>query len=306
MSNTDARRTPDARYSTGTLICIAVVLISAALGVHAAERQSPMIAIIIDDLGNRSQLDRAAIDLPGQLAYAILPHSPAALDLANAANAAGKEVLLHLPMEAENNNHLLGPGALEAGMQHDQFKAVLTRALKAIPHLMGVNNHMGSLLTQDPQRMGWLMQELHAIGGLIYVDSRTTSRTVAARAALEVGLQYLSRDVFLDNRRDSSYIHRQLDRLIAHAHKHGAAIGIGHPHPTTIAVLQHRLQRLESVRLVPLAHMIERLRLGDSNPTRLVAGKKSRDGGAYTGGAEQPYAERKRSQAGTRFTVDPE
>ena len=306
MSNTDARQTPDARCSTGTLIWIAVVLISAALGVGAAERNSAMIAIIIDDLGNRSQLDRAAVDLPGQLAYAILPHSPAALDLANAANAAGKEVLLHLPMEAENNNHLLGPGALEVSMEHHQFKSVLTRALHAIPHLMGVNNHMGSLLTQDRQHMEWLMQQLHSVDGLIYVDSRTTPRTVAARAALEAGVPYLSRDVFLDNRRDRPYIHRQLDRLIAHAHKHGAAIGIGHPHPTTLAVLQHRLQRLESVRLVPLAHMIETLRPGDSSFTRLVADEKSRDGGAYTGGAEQPYAEWKRSQGGTRFTVGPE
>ena len=220
------------------------------------ETATPRIAIIIDDLGHRPQNDHAAIDLPGPLAYAILPYSPFAHELAEAAQASGKEVLLHIPMEAESNNHLLGRGALDTTMPHDIFVNTLRQALTSVPYLSGVNNHMGSRLTQDLERMRWLMTELRTIGNLVYVDSRTTPMTVAQRAASEAKVPFIARDVFLDNRRDAAYIHTQIDALISHALANGEGIGIAHPHPETIAVLIKRLTTLDRVRLVSLTALL--------------------------------------------------
>jgi uncharacterized protein len=233
---------------------LAVLLATACLAI--SEPELPRIAIIIDDLGNRPQNDHAAIEIPGPLAYAILPYSPFARELADAAQALGKEVLLHLPMEAEGDNHLLGRGALNTTMSRDAFVTTLRQALASVPHVIGVNNHMGSRLTRDLERMRWLMIELRAIGNLVYVDSRTTPMTVAGRAASEAKVPFVARDVFLDNRRDAESIHAQIDALISHARTSGDAIGIAHPHAETIAALIERLAMLDGVRLVAPTAML--------------------------------------------------
>ncbi len=225
-------------------------------GLDANDLMIPTIALIIDDLGNRHRQDHAAIALPGPLAYAILPFSPFATELAVAANSSGKEVLLHLPMEAEESNHLLGLGALDTDMPRDAFVAALHRALNAVPHLSGVNNHMGSRLTRDLERMRWLMAELRNTDNLLYIDSRTTPKSVARQAAAEAEIPFVARDIFLDNRRETSYIHAQIDALIAHARSRGDGVGIAHPYPETIAVLVERLEMLDDVRLVSLSTLL--------------------------------------------------
>jgi uncharacterized protein len=236
------------------VIQLPALVLAACLGVN--EPATPTIALIIDDLGNRPGHDHAAIDLPGPLAYAILPFSPFAAELAEAANSSGKEVLLHLPMEAEANNHLLGPGALDTDMSRNAFVAALHLALNAVPHVSGVNNHMGSRLTRDLERMRWLMAELRSMGNLPYIDSRTTHKTVSRQAAAEAEIPFVARDIFLDNRRETSYIHGQIDALIAHARTHGDGVGIAHPYPETIAVLIERLDTLDGVRLVSLSTLL--------------------------------------------------
>jgi uncharacterized protein len=238
------------------MIQLPALVLAACLG--ANDLTTPSIALIIDDLGNRPRHDQAAIDIPGPLAYAILPFSPFAAVLAEAATSSGKEVLLHLPMEAEADNHLLGPGALDTDMPRDAFVAALQTALDSVPHVSGVSNHMGSLLTRDLERMRWLMAELRSTGNLLYVDSRTTPETVARQAALEAGIPFAARDVFLDNRREASYIHGQVDALITHARSKGDGVGIAHPYPETIAVLIERLNALDGVRLVSLSTLLVR------------------------------------------------
>jgi len=238
------------------MLHLLALVLSTCLGGN--DLTTPTIALIIDDLGNRPRQDHAAIDLPGPLAYAILPFSPFATELAVAANSLGKEVLLHLPMEAEASNHLLGPGALNTDMTRDAFVTALRRALNAVPHLSGVNNHMGSRLTRDLERMRWLMAELRNTENLLYIDSRTTPRSVARQAAEEAEIPFVARDIFLDNRRETSYIHAQIDALIAHARSNGDGVGIAHPYPETIAVLLERLKMLDGIRLVSLSTLLGR------------------------------------------------
>lgn len=225
----------------------------------AVAKTDPVAAIIIDDIGNNLALDKQAVALPGPVACAFLPDTPYAARLARAAHAAGKEVLLHLPLEALGHEKL-GPGGLTLPMTRREFVTTLRADLAAIPDVDGVNNHMGSLLTQHPGDMAWLMETLKQVGSLFFVDSRTTPRTVAYQIAREYGVPATSRDVFLDDVRQPAAIKHQLHELIEIAKHHGTAVAIGHPYPVTLRVLAKALPRLEAegVRLVPVRAVIAR------------------------------------------------
>jgi len=205
--------------------------------------QRPRIALIIDDLGNRASLSEQAIRLPGAITYAILPHTPHASALADLAHALGKEVILHLPMQPLSGVSS-GPGELTVHMTHQEFVRSVDQSLSSIPHVCGVNNHMGSLLTQHPGSMAWLMDVLADREGFYFIDSRTTSKTVAARLAMERGIPYARRDVFLDHELDVEEIAQQFQRGVELAKKNGHAVIIGHPHPQTLEVLERELHRL--------------------------------------------------------------
>ncbi|SCZ65061.1 divergent polysaccharide deacetylase family protein [Thiohalomonas denitrificans] len=234
-------------------------LLGAAISFSASADDAPRIAIIIDDLGDRLPEGRRVIRLPGALTFALLPHTPHSRSLARLAHSLGKEVMLHLPMDSMNRDPL-GPGGLTLDMTHQTFRRTLLDGLKSVPHVRGVNNHMGSLLTRHPGHMGWLMAELAATGDLYFVDSRTDRRSVAVPIAEEYGLSVTHRDVFLDNVRDHDAIARQFRKAIAIAGKTGAAIAIGHPYPETIEALQKLLPQLEAegIRLVPVSELIHR------------------------------------------------
>ena len=227
----------------------------------ALPHTSPWVAIIIDDLGVRYSEGQRAVDLPGPLTYAFLPHTPYTHDLAERAHARGKEVMLHLPMQSVGGKRL-GPGALRLDMTPSRLLLTLRTSLDAVPHVSGVNNHMGSLLTRHPGYMEWVMQALRCYGELYFVDSRTTASSVAAWAAGEHGVPHTSRDIFLDHVREPAAIEAQLATLVKRAHALGSAIGIGHPYPETLAVLEQHLPQLDGlgVRLVHVSQIIERQR----------------------------------------------
>ena len=219
----------------------------------------PAITIIIDDMGNHQAQGEAALELQGAVTYAFLPHTPYAVRLAEKAHNQGKEVMLHLPMDAREGN-ALGPGALNLHMTETQFKQTLWENLNAIPHVSGLNNHMGSLLTRHPGAMGWMMQTLtEEWPELYFIDSRTTRSTVAQDIASEYQVPNTRRDVFLDNEPSADAIERQFRVLIELARRQGYAVGIGHPYPQTVAVLQRVLSdlQIENVRLISASTMIE-------------------------------------------------
>ncbi len=221
----------------------------------SAGQPPPRIAIVIDDMGNALRPGRAALALPGAVTYAFLPHTPHAARLAEQANRLGKEVMLHLPMESEQDMPL-GPGGLTSGMSRRAFNATLERGLASIPHAYGVNNHMGSRLTSNPDAMLWLMQELSR-RGLYFIDSRTSLNTVAEKTAWQNAVSVARRDVFLDATQEPADIRRQYRRLLRLAGQRGSALAIGHPYPETLQVLADELPRLESrgIELVPASRL---------------------------------------------------
>ena len=222
----------------------------------AGARSLPAIAIIIDDLGYREDTGQQASALPGPVACAVLPHAPYSHYLAVLAHRRHKEVILHLPMESVDQRPL-DRGGLTLHMTHREFLQTLGGDLAAVPYVVGVNNHMGSLMTRHPGDMAWLMRALKRLG-LFFVDSRTSRYTVAQKVAIQQGLPNTRRNVFLDDNRDPAAIRRQFRRLVSRARRDGTALAIGHPYPHTMAVLRQELGRLSryGVRLVSVRRLI--------------------------------------------------
>ncbi len=234
-----------------------------AQSIGATESATPRIVLILDDMGNNLFLGEQALALPGAINYAFLPHSPNSAELANKAYTLGKEILLHAPM-SNLSSKPLGPGALTPIMNRQEFLETLRRNLVSIPHVKGLNNHMGSLLTQLREPMTWLARELKQ-QDLYFVDSRTSPLTVAELMARDNYLPTLKRDIFLDNTRDRRAISVQFEKLLQLARSQGLAVAIGHPHPETIAFLTNALPTLAdrgfqlsliSNALAPQAHTI--------------------------------------------------
>ncbi len=226
--------------------------------VAAASAPVPRIAIIIDDLGYHLEVGRRAINLPGPVTCAILPSTPRATSLAQAAFASGKDVLLHLPLEPVSKDNQSDPGGILLDMSRDQFATTFLADLESVPHAIGVNSHRGSMLTRHPGHMGWLMEELRAHGDLIFVDSFTTHKSVALQLARESGVPAVRRDVFLDSDQSPEAVEREFVRLKELARNNGSAVAIGHPYPSTLALLEREIPRLsnEGIRLVSISELV--------------------------------------------------
>jgi uncharacterized protein len=242
----------------GARLLILALLLSVVAPLRAGP---PVLSLIIDDLGEQLDAGSRAVDLPGPVALAFLPHTPHAARLARKAHAGGKEVLVHLPMQAKQPL-ALGHGGLTLDMDEPAVLASLRASLASVPHAGGVNNHMGSLLTRHPGHMTWVMGELARHGGLFFVDSRTSAHTVARRMAEEAGLATTQRDVFLDDDPSPAAIRAQFARLVQIARRKGSALAIGHPYPSTLGVLEELLPGLEKegLRLVAVRDLIARQR----------------------------------------------
>lgn len=257
----DCPRVP-ARVAGTFLLCL--------LPLSASTAPPPRIAIIIDDLGYRAEAGRRAVELPGPVACAFLPDAPRAQSLARLARDRGKEVLLHLPMQAMSAKGA-EPSAMTMEMSRARFDARFAEALDSVPYATGVNNHQGSLLTRHPAYMRWLMEAIQARDGLYFVDSYTTHRSVALRMAAETGVPAVRRDVFLDPDDEPGTLVREFERLKRIARERGSAVGIGHPHAATLEFLERELPLLreQGFELVPVSALLdERLRTS-ANATTL-------------------------------------
>ncbi len=207
---------------------------------------TPRIAIIIDDLGYQRSLGERAVTLPGPVACAILPGTPRGRHLAELARKHGKEVLLHLPLEAANDDGPVEPGSITLDVSRTGFSRLFDEALASVPFAVGVNSHRGSLLTRHPGHMRWLMEDILAQERLFFVDSRTTHKSVAMKIALETGVAALERDVFLDADPAPDKVAAEFERLKSLARTQGYAVGIGHPYPSTLALLERELPELQA------------------------------------------------------------
>ncbi|WP_115720336.1 divergent polysaccharide deacetylase family protein [Gallaecimonas mangrovi] len=217
----------------------------------------PKIALIIDDIGYHKS-DIKALSLPDAVTLSVLPHTPYGERLAAEAK---QPIMLHMPMEPISTHVHLEKDTMTVEQNRQQMEALLNDALKAIPQAKGVNNHMGSLLTEDRTRMDWLMAMLSK-RGLYFVDSRTTAKSQALLAAQAAGVPAVSRRIFLDN--SASVLNHQWQRALEIAHKLGHVVVIAHPHPTTLAFLSKALSNMKDVELVPVSSLMPKEQLASS------------------------------------------
>ena len=221
--------------------------------VLAAEKHK--IAIVIDDIGYRAS-DTSALDLPNSITFSVLPHTPYGRELAIKGNLQKRDILLHVPMES-TKNLTLGPGALTVNMDESSVRQTLESSFADIPHVIGVNNHMGSRLTQMSEPMSWTMDFLKK-NNLFFLDSRTSKYSQAEYIAKKTGIPSLRRHVFLDNQINEVYIEEQFKKLIEISKNEGGIIAIGHPHPETLKVIRKMLPVLEknNIELVSISELL--------------------------------------------------
>jgi polysaccharide deacetylase 2 family uncharacterized protein YibQ len=217
----------------------------------------PKIAIIIDDLGMDVKHTKQVLNLPAGVTLAFLPYAPAVRSLAQEGKEKGHSLIIHVPMEAMDGNLNIGPGGLKTSMSDAEFTAALEAMMQSFDGYEGINNHMGSRLTQDEAKMDRLMDIL-AEKELFFVDSKTAGGSVAAREAAENGVRYAERDVFLDHIDSAEFVHGALSKVESTARRKGYAIAIGHPKAHTIAGLRAWLPTLEQkgLELVPVRALL--------------------------------------------------
>lgn len=216
------------------------------------------VAIIIDDIGYDLNAAKALLKIDADLTFAILPFQRHSREAAEMIHQAGREVLVHLPMEPVSYpRERPGEGALFTDMSQEELVLQLRKNIDAVPHAVGVNNHMGSRFMMDDEKLSVIFKELRH-KRLFFIDSRTSPGTRAHAIANDMGLRIAERKIFIDHHRDYHAIYNQLMH-VAQSNDHAPKIIIGHPYPETVRALQAATQvmRGKGVSIVPASRIIK-------------------------------------------------
>ncbi len=217
----------------------------------------PVIALIIDDMGHHQSLGKKLIDLKLNLTFSFLPNAPHTLELAEMAHANGRDILIHLPMEPKGQKWNPGQDALMLKESPAQIQQKTSTLISRVPYAIGVNNHMGSLFTEQQSAMKDVLTVL-ARHHLFFVDSFTSAQSVGFAQASAMHIPTARRHVFLDNVHQTDKICHQIKQLTHIASQKGSAIGIGHPNTATLNALdQCAPSLLKSVHLVGVHELVQ-------------------------------------------------
>ncbi len=227
-----------------------------ALNVDVAPGR-PMIALVIDDMGLDRRRSREIVALPAPLTVSFLSYARELPEQTAAARAAGHELMLHMPMEPFNPDADPGPGALLNELSGAEVTERLTSAMAGFAGYVGVNNHMGSRFTEYETGMRAVMSVLRA-RGMLFIDSRTSGKSVAYDLARDFDVPAITRDVFLDHVPTREAVLDSLRELEEVATKKGFAVAIGHPRDATIEVLREWIPQAKArgFVLVPVSTLV--------------------------------------------------
>lgn len=214
------------------------------------------IAVIIDDIGFDLKIVEELAGIPAPIAFAVLPHAPHAVEAARLLHAAGKEILLHLPMEPRSYpGESPGAGALMADMDEGEIRRRIREGLAAVPFVSGVNNHMGSRFMEDEARLAIVMEELRK-RDLFFVDSRTAADSRGRESAGRAGVRFAARDLFIDHAPGYAAALENLTGSFRQGRSNGAPVlMIGHPHAQTVRAIRDAMPvwKTEGVRVIPVS-----------------------------------------------------
>ncbi len=209
------------------------------------KRVTAKIAIVLDDWGYNDQLFKEALKLDSPITFAILPELPYSAEIAAALHKHGYEFILHLPLEPHNSSaQTLEKNTILTTMSQKEIQDILNRHIASLPGLKGVNNHMGSKATEDRQTMLYVLEILKA-KRLYFLDSYTSNKSILESVTGETGVPFYKRDIFIDDKYDSSSIKNELIKAKDLAKTRGYVIVIGHAKPLTIAALKELIPKFE-------------------------------------------------------------
>ncbi len=218
--------------------------------------KKPLLAIIIDDVAYKSEVKKIKT-LHFKVTPSLFPPTKRHPDTPKLA----KEFnfyMVHLPLQAVRYPHPEPKTLLITSSQKD-IDTRIDNIKKWFPRDKFINNHTGSLFTCDKQAMIKLYKALSR-NRLIFIDSRTSANTVVPKVAKIFHQKLLSRDIFIDNIADISYIRGQLKKAVKKAKKNGYAIAIGHPHPKTFEALRKSKSLFKDVKLVYVSTIYENIK----------------------------------------------
>ena len=185
----------------------------------------PYLAILVDDFGYfYNSVVRGFISMDAPITITIIPRLKFSTRIAHEAAKSGREFLCHMPMEPEKNGYGNTP-MLKVSMSPREVQSFVEGALKSVPGAVGMNNHMGSKATAD----GRLMREVLEVckkHGLFFIDSMTSSKSIACSVAEKIGVPCMRNELFIDNRGEDTK--KAMNRLLSIASRRGYAIGIMH------------------------------------------------------------------------------
>ncbi len=218
----------------------------------------PVLAIVIDEVGDYGAEVQDVRSMSRMVTVSVIPSTPNAASIAKTLRASQREVLVHMPMEANSSDADLGPRPILNAMSDVQVQETAQWHLSQFDGYIGVNSHRGGAATEDSRVMKVVMEEVAKEGGL-FLDSRNSSNSVAEKAAREADLLAAGNNVFIDEKRHTSAIHRQLDAAVEQAKKNGGAIAIGNPHVVTVQSVKSWMRKHDGQKVVvaPLTHVAQ-------------------------------------------------
>ena len=206
----------------------------------------PKICLIIDDIGydEKAAMDFSKLEIP--ITLSVIPYTPFGKKIIRGIKNKNVEFMLHIPMQPKEYPKINpGKGALLSNMTPDELIHTLEKDLKWIPSIKGANNHMGSFLTEDSDKMNQVFT-IFKKKNLFFIDSLTSPNSKCHESARLFKVKFAKRDVFLDNVQDEKVIIGQIEKLKKISIKKGCAIGIGHPYPSTVNALKKTVKSLKN------------------------------------------------------------
>lgn len=221
------------------------------------------ITIVIDDFGDiGGKLLEGFFALDPEVCFAIFPDAPYTDQTVRLANRQGRDYIIHVPMEPIGYPKV-NPGKNAILAQHNeaQVRKILGGHLAKMPQSLGINNHMGSLATSDPQLMQSVINVLKDHGKL-FLDSRTTNVSVAYQTAQKSSIKAFRNDLFLDSPNISqSTMNSKLSQINRLADSKRHVIAITHCHSIEkLEYLKEIIRKLKSAgfTLIPLSELDQR------------------------------------------------
>lgn len=185
------------------------------------------LIFVFDDGGQNLAHLESFLKLPIPITIAVLPRLVHSVESAQKIRNSGKELILHQPMQALNSKVNPGPGAITPQMSEDEIIATLFYNINEIGPIAGMNNHEGSAITADAEKMAVILKMANE-EGIYFLDSRTNSETKVPYVANLMGYSYYERNIFLDNEKTNENALQELKKGLAIANKNGSVIMIGH------------------------------------------------------------------------------